>query len=277
VVEGKAKPFMEIIQARRRQWQHPEDDPFQAADLGGKLLINRTRLRDSLEDLTKTGKTRIVAVKGPKRSGKSHSIYYLEHIERVFGKYQMAIVRLEEDEEPATFDPPLLIEAVLNQLGLDVSRIPTQTVGVTETRWVRRLMDFLVGQIKTTGKTVLVVLDGFSHPNLPSLTRDLVRELVKRAATDSKLRIALLDYSDDLLPIEAAGRFSTESIPNFTRADLCNFFLKFARANGKNPPAATIDIMVDHILKAVPAGDSDRIENVAKEVEKWTLGLKGDA
>jgi TIR domain len=277
LLEGKAKPLLDDLRNRQRASLLSFDDPFEACDLGGKLFINRKRLRESLRNVTADlASIRVVAVKGPSRSGKSHSIYYIEHIERL-GKFEKAVVRLEQDDPPATFTPRLLIESVLDLIGGDTSRIPAMSADLTETRWVRRMADYLVGQIKSRGKILLIVLDGFANPNLHPLTRELVRELIKRAASESKLRIALLDYTDDLLPVEATGRYDTEPISQFTEADLRRFFLGFAHALGKNPTPEVIDTIVTAVLTAVPCDCPERNEKVALEVEQWTQKLGGHA
>jgi pimeloyl-ACP methyl ester carboxylesterase len=276
VLQGKVGPLLTVIRLRR-ETPSAVGDPFEAHDLGGKFLINRSVLRNAIRGVVDTtNKTRVVAVKGPSRSGKSHSIYFIEHIEQRLGKYDKAVVRLELDEPAATFTPQQLAGSILDLINGNRSGIPEKTVDVTETRWIRRIADYLVGQIKGRPRPVFVVLDGFANESLPPLTRELVRELVKRADSEPNLRIGLLDYNSDLLSIEGSGRSVAEPLTAFTEADLKRFFTAVARAQGEmNPPQNAIDVIVQSVLEAVPPGDPERNEQIAREVETWTQKLKG--
>lgn len=252
------------------------EDPFDACDLRGKLFINRVPLRNALRDMfAPDGATRVVAVKGPSRSGKSHSIYLIEHGERV-GSYEKAVVRLEQNQGPVTMTPTLLTQSVLDLIGGDAARVPPESHDVTETRWIARMADYVVGQIKTKPRTVFVVLDGFADPNLPAQTKQLVQEFVKRADREPTLRLALLDYTEDLLAPDVAGRLATEPIGSFTEDDLRFFFASYAKTQRvPEPPAAAITTIVDEIVKALPPADRERNERVAAVVKEWTRRLKG--
>jgi hypothetical protein len=275
VLEGKAGPLLEMVRQRRSAKPPLDNDPFEACDLGGKILINRRVLRDSLRRVTaEQAATRVVAVNGPSRSGKSHSLYYIEHIERL-GKYEKVLVRLEKDEPPATFTPALLMESLIAYIGTDATRLPVKTEDMTTTRWVRVLADRLVGLVKPRSKILLLVLDGFAHPNLNPLTREFVQELIKRAASESKLRVALLDYTDDLLPPEASGRYETEPIGEITESDLRRFFVSFGRARRMDLTAEVVGAIATSILSAVQAEPTARNERIAQKVEIWTKELGG--
>jgi hypothetical protein len=216
----------------------------------------------------------MVAVKGPPRCGKSHSIYYIEHIERL-GHYEKAVISLEEVFSPATFGPDELAAAILNLINADANRIPPKHVGVAEARWVQMLAMHVVGHIKARPNKVLIVLDGFTHSSVPNLTRDLILELIRHADRELRLRIALLDCGDDLLVTQTAGRLATEQIQAITDLDLRNFFISLARAQNRPPPTPEVlDAIVSDVRDAVPAGDATHNEKVAHIVEAWTEKLK---
>jgi pimeloyl-ACP methyl ester carboxylesterase len=250
------------------------DDPFDACESGGKLFIDRKALRSALRDITSPdGKTRVLAVKGPAQSGKSHSIYYIEHIQRLL-KYEKALVELDEDKGPASFMPEDLAESLLHQIGGDATRVPKQSLAMTESRWIGRVADYLVGQIKSKHQMVFVVLDGFGHPSVPQSTRDLVRELVQRADTEPLLRIALLDFTDDLLSPKAAGRSATEPLDGFTEGDLRAFFLAYARKCGAILDPAALDAIVQDVDRRVSKGVAGSNGSVARRVEQWAQALR---
>jgi hypothetical protein len=250
-------------------------NPFEACDLGGKLLINRARLRETIGRVAKDeGETKIVAVKGPPRCGKSHSIYFIEHIERL-GHYEKAVIRLEEVFSPATFAPDDLAASILNLINADATRIPPKRVGEVDARWVQMLAMHVVGHIKVRPNKVLVVLDGFTYSSVPSLTRDLILELIRHADREPRLRIALLDCGDDLLVAQTAGRLAIEQIQAINDNDLRNFFISLARAQERSLPTSDVlDEIVRDVREAAPAGDPTQNEKIAHLVEAWTEKLK---
>jgi hypothetical protein len=276
ILEGKVRPLLDSIRSKRLKTSTIAADPFEEHNIGGKFLIDRTALRKALRGVIDDAvQARVIAVNGPPRSGKSHSVYYIEHIEQRLGSYEKIVIPLEQDEPPSTFDPPLLIAKILDLIGHDTTRIPQKTPDLSDIRWVRRLADHVVGQIKSRPRAVFIVLDGFGDQNVPALTRELIRELVRRADAEPKLRLALLDYTDDLLPIDSASRLIVEPISAFSESDLARFFVEYARAQGRaDPPKEAIDTIVRSVLSVAPFGDPTRNERVAQEVAAWTERLK---
>ena len=273
ILEGKARPLLDNIRSKRLKTSTLAADPFEAHNIGGKFLIDRMALRIALRRLTDDDvEARVIAVNGPPRSGKSYSIYYIEHIEQRLGSYEKIVIRLEQDEPPSTFGPLLLTAKILDLIARDTTRIPEKTSDLTDIQWVRRLADHVIGQIKSRPRTVFIVLDGFADLNVPALTRELIRELVRRADEEPKLRLALLDYTDDLLAVDSASRLIVEPISAFSESDLAHFFGDYARAQGRSdPPKEAIDTIVRSVLSVAPSGDNERI---AKEVAVWTEKLK---
>jgi pimeloyl-ACP methyl ester carboxylesterase len=277
VVEGKLRPLLDALQSRRAKGG-PSDSPFDACDLQGKLFINRAPFRQALRDLTAdNGAIRVVAIEGPTRSGKSHSKFMIEYLERL-GRYDKALISLEDDT-PATFTPEVLIATIVRRTGgTDRNLNLKKTRSETKERWIKRLGDELLSHVNQRARAVFVVLDGFDQPSLRTDTRDLVQELLKRAATEARLRIALLGYQRDLLPQEVTGRVAAEPITGFSQDDLRRFFVQYARDRGKTTPApAVVDVFVQDVSAAVPQNQPapERNEAVAKAVEAWAERLRG--
>jgi pimeloyl-ACP methyl ester carboxylesterase len=276
VVEGTLRPLIDVLQARRASG--PSDSPFDACDVQGKLFINRASFRQALRDLTsENGAVRVVAIDGPTRSGKSHSKFLIEYLERL-GRYDKALISLEDDT-PGTFTPDLLISQVVKRTGGSTKNLHLQqTAAETKERWIKRLADDLLSYLNRRARAIFIVLDGFEQPSLLTDTRNLVQELLKRAATEAKLRIALLGYPKDLLPQEVSGRIVAEPITGFTESDLRRFFVQYARDRGKtNPSSGVVDVFVQDVSAAVPLNHPvpERNEAVAKAVEVWAERLKG--
>jgi pimeloyl-ACP methyl ester carboxylesterase len=254
---------------------------FEDWDLAGKLLINRKTLRTNMRDMIDPeGRARILAVKGRPRCGKSHSIYFIEHVEQA-GTFEKVVIELDQTGSPATFGPVDLARSVLELLQRDTSRIPEQTVGTTATRWVQTVAEHVVGHMKAKGGVILIVLDGFAHPSLPAPTRELVRELIRHVDRERKLRIVLLGCSDDLLLARADGRLFVETISDITDGDLRLFFTALADANDKELAPEALDDLVQDVRRTVegerpypPRGDESDNERVAQAVERWTQRLR---
>lgn len=276
VLDALARPLLAAIAKRRPSAQKGYEDPFKACTLDGTLFINRAPLRHAIERLSAGANPRVFAVNGPSRSGKSHSLYFIAHIEEKQRKFEKLVVDLK-DEAPAKFRPNMLVRSLVRQMGRNksVPDIPKEEDSSTPARWVRDLADFLLGEIKDSQKLWVIVLDGFGNPNLDELTREMVRELVVRAARESLLRVVLLQYSDDLLPVELAGRFEREPISAFTKDDLRGFFQSYIRMQGEEPEDAALDEIVESIWSAVPGGGPERNEQIAAMAAEWLRKVEG--
>jgi hypothetical protein len=275
VVENYARPLAAVVQRAGRSSPGTTINPFEECCLDGTLFINRAPLRQAIKRLTVSGTPRVVAVTGPSRSGKSHSLFFISHIAERQRKFEPLTVDLR-DEAPAKFRPHMLVRSLVRLMGRNrsVTDIPREEDCSTPARWVRELADFLVGEIRDSGKVWLIVLDGFANPNLDELTREMVKELVVRAAREPLLRVVLLDYSDDLLPPEVAGRFEREPISPFTKSDLKEFFRAYARTRGEEPEEAALDEVVEDVWATVPPGGAERNEALARRAAEWIERLE---
>jgi hypothetical protein len=274
IVEGKLRPLLDSLRFRARGG--PSASPFDVCDLQGKIFINRTTFRDALRESTDKGSPRVVAIDGPTRSGKSHSRYLIEYLERR-GVCKKAFVSLEDDT-PSTVTPDVLISQIVKRSGGSTKDLNLEESGAeTKERWVKRLADELVGYVNGLDLPVFITLDGFDQPAVLKYTRSLVQELLKRTATEAKLRIALLGYEQDLLPQEVSGRIVAEPIGAFSTNDIRRFFLQYAHDQGKGVPAQSVlNVLVQQVQAAVPQAqpDPERNKEVAEAVEVWAAGLK---
>src|SRR5439155_9096118 len=128
-----------------------------------------------------------------------------------------------KEEQHARFRPNALARSIMLQMGRpqQVQYMTKEDEAGSLPRWARDLCDLLIAEARASAKTWIIALDGFYHPELPTETKDMVRELVKRAALpDSPLRVVLIHYSDDLLPLDIKSRVEPESLKPVTPEEL---------------------------------------------------------
>jgi hypothetical protein len=280
VLHAMATPLVQRMSALRPRGAVPQWDPYAACYLDGELMIDREPLRNTVKKLVRDQNPRVLSVRGKGRSGKSHTFYFLEHIAGKERNFEAILVDLK-DEPSAEFRPNMLIRSILRLMGRNQSvvGIPLREDSGSPARWVKELADYLVGEIKSSQKTWLIVLDGFADKDLELNTRDLVRQLVMRAAREQLLRIALLDSADDLLPPAVAGRLVDETIESFTRDHLRAFFKTFALTVGGQTPSPDLDQMLDEMVDdtwgiQAQGVDVDN-EQLADRALVWVAKLRG--
>jgi hypothetical protein len=239
VLRSKAGPVLKRL--RKRAGHGPaEVNHFDACLLDGKIFINRKPLRDAVRVLALDSDTRVLAVSGPEGSGKTYSFTFFGHISEKQRAFNDAMKYFPEKEE------------------------------VTANWWVKELCEFIIAEVKVIpGRKLLIVLDGFGHQDLHAETREMVKELVVRAASNTPLRVALLDYTNDLVPINASARVGTEVIEGFTRENVHDTLLKVARWHGEEPDPEVLDDMVEDVWSSVPATDKEHTRKIAEKVTEW--------
>ena len=276
---ARAGDLLTLVGARKRAAKivAGPSDPFTACELDGKHFIDRRDLREALRKIGTDATLRVLAIAGPRRSGKSHSRYLIEHVGSKERRFEAAVIELESDESPAVFAPDLLVKRIVRLMGRNTSiaMVPRREDSAGEVRWVKDLAEFVVGEVKAAGRPLLVVLDGFSDPNLMAPTRDLVRQLVKHAATQELLRVALLGSADDLIPPEASGRLAREVIGAFDDTALRDFFLRLAASRPGDPPplAESLDAVIGDIRAMAAVGAAEGNEARALRAAWWVREL----
>lgn len=271
VLGAHGKRILAALRARETASGYRPADVFDACLIQGRLFIDRTDFRQALKKLSQGTTKKVVAVNGPANSGKTYSAQLVSFVAAERKYFEVACIDLKK-EQHAIFRPSALARSVARQMGrnLSVPHMPKEEEAGSTARWVLELCDWLVGEAKASGKPWVIVLDGFYHPDVLAETRDMVRELVNRAAAvGSVLRVVLLHYSDDLLPLTAPRSIvATEEIKPLTRQELFDFVKRLAEQQGEVPGDPDIDGIVDEILTNVPEADPQRIRRLAERLEQ---------
>jgi len=272
VLQSKAKAVAEGLALREAATGFRQPDAHDACLVHRRVFIDRDPLRLALPALVPVPERPIIAVHGPARSGRSYSL----ELVRYFAAQQQGVEVVHVDlvnEAHAKFDPRAFALSLAIDMGYAdrVQFIPTLEQSGSAARWVTHLCGFIVGELRRTMRTWIIALDGFDHPDLPEPTRDMVRELARRAAApDSRLRVVLLNYTPGLLPKDLRRRVSMEEIVNVTDVMLDAFLTRLLGQVGIAHSPELIQNVIADVNQKAPNWD---IESVANVVQDWVDGI----
>jgi hypothetical protein len=211
---------------------------------GGRVMVNRRRLRAALRELCRDDGKRILVVKGPPSSGKTYSLQLITYLQQQLGRFKVAYVDLKELEESTEYSevrPEEIGEQIAIQMNL--CGMPKRAAE-QDARWVRHFCDWLTGQLSGSGTVGWIVVDSFTKAFLPQGSRDLIRLMAKRLTENlHQCRLILLSYDDEVnLPTED---LELEDIGDIGEEDLIEFFaaLYRLRQERKREPFADSDIV----------------------------------
>jgi hypothetical protein len=238
---------------------------------GGRPFLGRRELRHALAQLSQPRAEGILVVNGPARSGKSYSIELIRYVTHWDDKFLVAAVDVKW-QSSGQIGPDELLRGIALQLGFRLDNFPGQRS--QSSRWVRELADWFNGEVRQSGKTCWIVLDGFDHPDIPMETLELIHRLMLQAIRGSEnLRLILLQYSENQLPPDVRGNVLTESISAVTRADLEEFFTNILAHSDTQYSPSDIAPLVDEMLAKVPDDPSERTAWLGKSAETYVKKL----
>lgn len=244
--------------------------PFDAHLLKGVPFVNRKGLRGSLRRIFIDRDKHVLMVEGPSGTGKSHSVELIRHIAEV-NSGLLAVAYLDlKGETHARFKPNMLACKIMRQMGRSVLDVPRREDAASDGGWLGDLCDWLTGAADNSGKTWIVVLDGFHNRDLWSETQELVIELINRSASSPALRTVLLSYSDDQKrKVKFGPRIDYETLAPLSRQDLCEFVKTHGRASNPDLGDEDVEVVVDSIWNRVTTGGSDRTAQLADRIVEW--------
>jgi hypothetical protein len=252
-------------------WYSPPEDPFATCFVkGGRAFIDRKELRASLRKVH-GGDASTLVVTGEPLSGKSYSLRFVAHIADVYS-YRVARVNLRE--MGTGFGPGDLAAAIVREMGRSarIKNLPPQDAQVS--RWTAELRSFITGEIRDSGSTWWIVIDGIDPDVVPGDTLQLIKKLVVTADEFMEpMRIVLLDCVEPL-PAEVDPYAEKEEIPAIEVEMLHDFFTELARHRGIDTDPAGIDLAVAEVLRLAPDGPR-QLRRLAKAVERVARSLPG--
>lgn len=246
-------------------WYQPADHVQTCFLPGRRAFIDRKELRRALKELIGGG-SRVLAVNGPRRSGKSYTLQLISYLASELQAYQYAVINLEQ-ERTTQLSPEAMMESIGLQLALSDLTLPSQRR--EEPRRARILCDWLVGKNRQSARIWWVVLDGFHHPDVPEPTRELIQYLVGWVAENvCDLRVVLLTYTEDLLPVHVRRYVRYERITEISRVDLVEFFQRVFDDRGEEYQQELVEGEVDRIVGSESSSLTERLDEIAQAVEE---------
>jgi len=242
--------------------------------LGNNFLVNRDSLRAGLHELAdEESGIHIMAVQGPRGSGRTHSFQLVRYLAERIG---FKVVWLDMEErvrraEAGKLEPEDLGRAIVDQMGgLDLTHWPERQ-GEQAARWNLRFCDWLTGLLKTSDCTCWIVLDSFDRVLLQEGVEDLVRLLAARIETNlSQLRLVLLGYQDERLeelrPLVSGGLDEDMLTPQqrIGETDLLNFFIKLYEERLSRDGA---DLSSPQVRDKIVTGAATSTQTVMQQVD----------
>ncbi len=264
-------------------------DPLKAnfLDPGRNIVfINRDGLRRGLKELVGSGvglTPKIMSIHSElSKCGKTYSHEFIKYF-AVHKGHHVAYVDLYREVMVGQG-----LKEFVAQLGrrlfADVSSIPVQEEQTS--RWIRKLVNWLIDQINRKNQMCWLVLDSINQvPALPKEIHDFIQELAKQIdeMVNFPCRLILISYQGrEQLPIEIRDKIATETIhANLGLDHIRQFFeMQVRRLLGEGSEedhilevATTISQSVTHTLEQLPI--ESRPYAISKVVRQSLVGLEG--
>jgi len=168
--------------------------------LGHNYMVDRGPLRAKLQHLAASEEgIHILKVQGPSKSGKSHTFQLIRYLAERVGGFKMIFVDLAELSSAVGRDllPEDLGEEIVLQMNL--SGVMPARQNELDSRWVRRFVAWLTGELQGRDDFYWIVLDSFTNTLVPAGVYELIQRLAEQVEANlSQVRLILLGYDRDL-------------------------------------------------------------------------------
>jgi hypothetical protein len=209
-------------------------DPFAALILDSKLpFLDRLPTRAHLRALTQQQPTQpVVVIGGGRKSGKSYTSEFVDHLCRNLGGIQHCRIEVPE-KQGASIGPAELARDIVTSVGGDPRQEPPANTNLE--RWTQDLANWIISAAKASGVRWWFVLDGFNQNELRDDTRLLIVKLAKGLTTGMARRLhrlILLDFDRTLLPLQP-GMIASESTSGIPASAVAAGVAEVVRVSGK--------------------------------------------
>jgi hypothetical protein len=225
--------------------------PWQGSLFGGRRrpFIDRAELRRHLPVLIERDGARVLAVNGPRYSGRSYSWHLIAHVSEACGEYEAYRIDLN-DWAGTQVTPTDLMRVIASKLGWPV---PEVDLTAQEDTQVRLLLSWFTRKMKHERGTSWLVFDSLDADRATDAALRLVEGIAIAADRHEAgdLRVILLAYGrslpGDIDPYILREPLSPVGIP-----ELRNFFESVATEMGLRVKEAALDDLVTRLLGTPP-------------------------
>lgn len=252
---------IEAILAEMRPYALPAGvSHFQVCRLtGGYVMVNRAKLRASLEVISAPLGGRILVVTGGAKSGKSHSVQFIAYLQEALNSFTLIPIDLEAYKRlfgpGKTIEPFDIARSLVKKLRYDMV-VPDPPNDQQWSRWVLEFCDDFETFALTDPQVRWVVIDAFNSVVVTQAAFDLIKELAIRISkTLIRFRLVLLGY-EDFFPAWMIPTVQKEDIRPIGVSDLVRFFAEAFQQQGLEVDEPKLESTVAGILDDIdPAGE----------------------
>ncbi|UUU19289.1 effector-associated domain EAD1-containing protein [Streptomyces sp. DSM 40750] len=268
---GRLRALVETAAADPNTTAHPvfqylltEETSSQEADPCSVYLVNnrqraffnRLTFRTTLHDMVTGGGKRVLAVRGQRRSGRTHSWYLIAH---VLDSYRVNRRRIRMSDYYSPVRVADIGHTLRELFGWNIS-IDLNTSEDSQARSLVNQIENVMNEEQRDSRAQsghwLVIDDSesvrFTEPALRALTR-LVAAVIEEEMAD-RLRIVLLAY-DGWLPSDLQSYVCHEELTPLTGKDLHDYVLAVAKEAGKPVDPDQADHLANELSSRSGGGD----------------------
>ncbi len=201
-------------------------------------FINRREFRRNLSRMNQENGPRVLSVNGTSGLGKSHSLHLISYVLTRTDNSRLGEINLNITAEKR-IDPGSLVRLLSRQFKFE-PKDGLLKQAAQDAWWTFELANWLVTETVDSKTNCWIVLDGFEHPAVPDATHEFIKHLLQLSVKSVRLRVILLDFSDDRIPSEMIPYMLFEKLTEITETELRQFisdvFAQRGHAGGDDAP-----------------------------------------
>jgi Effector-associated domain 1 len=208
-------------------------DHYDVCRLSGNLLmLNRSRLRQSVRTFASPTSNRILVVQGDDQSGKSHTAWFISYLAVMLGAFNYHLIDLSAAKRvlgaDAPVEPDWVAQKLVGGLKYEMTVAPAPATGSWAT-WILNFCDAFENEAREDPVPRWIVIDAFNAVVVTQNALDLIKELTVRVSqTLSSFRLFLLGFGTEDppdLPREAFAHLEkTERLSAIRVREVIEFF-----------------------------------------------------
>lgn len=249
-------------------------DPYAAAMVGPRPLIDRAELRRHLKQMHQPDGSRVLVVSGQDGCGKSHTWFAISHLADIFGTFQARSIDLSQRAGgPAPLED--VMDLVASRLFAGTPAPVGDRLAQDETR-INRFIGWLADATDGLPRPVWLVFDGFVPECASPSAQQLVTAIARAADRQElpKLRVTVLGFAgragQDVLT------YALRDTPAHPQSDdLRSFFQAYAERHQVTIDDEGADVLLQQVLGDDPDLRALTMEELSRRAHQAALAAIG--